>query len=198
MADDFTVYQGTDVTPYVSVTSDGTTTGTPIDLSNWSAATWVAFSLPLTEAQTPSITKHKADMTVGIDPLFDPPSETQNSIFFPLTNQDLGADGIFGQYRHELRITLNSKQYVVYPLVGIAATFMVDESLSWNATTDPPAPRLVRLGGQPRIDITPQKEEIPKPPATHLPQVSRPDSVTAKPVYLSANMKQKLWPEEIR
>jgi hypothetical protein len=161
--DDFTVYQGTDVTPYVSVTSDGTATGTPIDVSAWTAATWVAFSLPLTEEQMPSITKHKVDMTVGIDPLLDPPSEIQNSIFFPLTNQDLGSVDLLGQYRHELRITLNSKQYVVYPLVGIAATFMIDQSISWTTSTTPPAPRseLVRLGGT--LDKSP--DEVTKRPS---------------------------------
>jgi len=150
MADDFTIYQGVDITPYVAVTSNGLANGTPIDVSGWTAATWVAFSMPLTSSsQLPLITKHKTDMSVGIDPQVTPTPTTENSIFIPLSNQDLGSVGAIGQFRHELRITLGGKNYVVYPLVGVPATFTIDQSLSWTTSTTPPAPRseFVRLGG---------------------------------------------------
>jgi hypothetical protein len=147
--DDFTIYQGVDITPYVAVTSNGQASGTPIDLSGWTAATWVAYNLPLTgSSQLPLITKHEADMSVGIDPQVTPTPVIENCIFIPLSNQDLGSVEAIGQFRHELRITLGGKNYVVYPLVGVAATFTIDQSISWNVEGTPPAPRFVKLGGE--------------------------------------------------
>jgi hypothetical protein len=46
--------------------------------------------------------------------------------------------GDVGTFHHELRITLNDMQYVVYPMVGHAATFSVVQSLTWNAETQLP------------------------------------------------------------
>ena len=149
MADDFTIYQGVDITLYVAVTSNGLADGTPIDVSGWTAATWVAYNLPLTSSsQLPLIPKHKTDMSVGIDPQVTPTPSTENCIFIPLTNQDLGSVSAIGQFRHELRITLGGKNYVVYPLVNVVATFTIDQSISWNVGETPPAPRFVKLGGE--------------------------------------------------
>ena len=136
MTDDFTIYQGVDVTPYFVVNDD---TGNPVDLSAWSAATWVADPISNT---TPTITKHKSDMTLGVDPEVDG-ATVENCIFVPIAAGDTGTAVDAQQYEHELRITLNSKQIVVYPPVDTTATFLVLTSLTWDPDASPsPAPRV--------------------------------------------------------
>ena len=164
MTDDFTIYQGVDIIPYIVVTSDGTEFGDPVALDTWTAATWAAFLAPYTgPTQTPAILKHKANMTIGPDPLVSPPLAINNCIFTPLSSQDVGASAEIGQFRYECRITLGVKQYVIYPAVGLQATFSIDASLTWNPLATPsPAPRLVRLEGLPRVEppVSATKEEI--------------------------------------
>ena len=136
MTDDFTIYQGVDVTPYFVVNDD---TGAPVDLSAWGAATWVADPISST---TPIILKHKADMTLGVDPDIEG-ATVENCIFVPILAADTGTAADVQQYRHELRITLNSKQIVVYPEVGTTATFLVTASLTWDPAGSPsPKPRV--------------------------------------------------------
>lgn len=135
MTDDFTIYQGVDVTPYFVVNDD---TGNPVDLSAWSAATWVADSI---DSTTPVIIKHKdTGMTLGVDPEGD--SAVENCIFVSILAADTGVAADVQQYRHELRITLGSKQIVVYPPVETTATFLVLTSLTWDSdTANPRVPR---------------------------------------------------------
>ena len=139
MTNDFTIYQGVDVTPYFVVNDD---TGAPVDLSAWSAATWVADPIATT---VPIILKHQGDMTLGVDPDVDG-ATVQNCIYVPILAGDTGTAADVQQYRHELRITLSDKQIVVYPSVGTTATFLVIASLTWDPTATPsPAPRAPRV-----------------------------------------------------
>ena len=140
MADDFDMYQGDDVTIYFCV-KDAPVAGNPVDISSITDATWVATPAGTT---TPTITKHRSDMTIGVDP--DEPGATiQNCIFVPIGHGDTGETSDVGQFRHEIRITLNDLQSVIYPRVRETATFSVVESLTWNATANPPAPRITRV-----------------------------------------------------
>jgi hypothetical protein len=125
MTDDFTIYQGVDVTPYFVVNDN---TGNPVDLAAWSAATWVADPM---DSTNPVIIKHQAAMTLGTDP--EDTSDVENCIFVPILAADTGVAADVQQYRHELRITLDSKQIVVYPPTGTTATFLVLTSLTWDS-----------------------------------------------------------------
>ena len=135
MADDFEVYQGDDIIPYFAVVDEN---GDPIDLSVWTAATWVATPASTT---TPTIKKHKSDMTLDVDPT-NPSAMVDNCIFVPLTSADTGGSSDVGQFRHELRITYNSLQVVVYPPIGTTATFTIVPSLTWDSGAPTPAPRI--------------------------------------------------------
>lgn len=140
MTDDFSFYQGDDETLYY-VIMDG---GDPLDISRIDAATWAAS--PMNSA-TPVIIKHLEDMLLDVDPE-DDAATVINCIFVPIAPEDTGLLEDTGQFRHELRVTLNGMQAVVYPLVGTTATFSVDPSLTWNPGTTPPAPRLARVESQ--------------------------------------------------
>ena len=132
---DFEIYQGEDAIPYFVINDS---TGAPVDVSGISAATWVADPPSST---TPTIIKHLADMTTGVDPTLVG-ATVHNCIFIPILAADTGTTDDTGVFTHELRITLGGLQTVVYPAVGVTATFTVVPSLTWNPGTSPPAPRL--------------------------------------------------------
>lgn len=172
MADDFTFYQGDDKIPYF-VIMDG---NDPVDLSGWSAATWVAS--PMTST-TPIITKHKSDMTLAVDP-DDADATVKNCIFVPIVPEDTQDMVDVGQFRHELRITLGGYEVVLYPAVGTTATFSVVASLTWDPTENPPAPRLVRMPWTPPVRIeTPEIEQETLPQLKRIPKLveSTPNSI---------------------
>lgn len=146
MTDDFNMYQGDDVTIYFCITDKS---GDPEDVSAISAATWVAVPM---DTETPTMTKHRDVMTIGVDPELQG-ATVQNCIFVPITSEDTGNTESVGQFRHEIRITLNDLQSVVYPEIGNTATFSVVPSLTWNAGTTPPAPRITRPDGVEEKDI---------------------------------------------
>jgi hypothetical protein len=83
---------------------------------------------------------------------------TQNCVFVHLSPDDTEVMGDVGTFRHELRITLNSLQYVVYPTVGSTATFDVVQSLTWDA--EGKVPRISRETTIPYVSV-PEKE-LPK------------------------------------
>ena len=83
MTDDFEIYQGEDAIPYFVIKDS---TGTPVDVSAWSAATWVAD--PLT-GTTPTILKHKANMTLTVDPTVNG-ATVYNCINVPILAADTG------------------------------------------------------------------------------------------------------------
>ncbi len=146
MTDDFTMYQGDDEFPYFAITD---TEDNPIDLSSWTAATWVAVPVGST---TPAITKHQSDMTLGVDPT-NQSATVENCIFVHILPSDTGTTSGVGQFDHELRITIGGSQVVVYPTVGTRATFSVIASLSWNPGATPPAPRIEATKAEPpRVD----------------------------------------------
>ena len=110
-------------------------------MTSVTAATWVATPVGDT---LPFITKHWTDMYTGPDPEVVP-SAQDNCIYIPIAPLDTGgsAEGV-GQFEHELRITLNGQQSVVYPAPGMIATFSVTPSLTWELTPSP-QPRLERI-----------------------------------------------------
>ena len=134
---DFEFYQGDNVIPYFPITDEPNGTGNPVDVSGATAATWVAVPAGHT---TPIITKHLADMSIGQDPNG---SSVENCIFVPLAPEDTGTMAAVGTLTHELRITLDGMQSVVYPPVGTTATFTVVESWTWDTGVTPPAPRII-------------------------------------------------------
>ena len=165
MTDDFEMYQGTNVTPYFVVID--AVTNDPIDLSSWTAATWIAATIS-GGTIVPVIIKHKEDMSVGVDP---EGGAVENCVFVPILPDDTNIMADVGQFRHELRITLAEQgQVVVYPLVGSVATFSIIQSLTWNATSNPPAPRLERLGV---VEHKSEPEPAPEEPEETLKRVPR-------------------------
>lgn len=180
MTDDFDLYQGTDLIPYIVIT-DGS--GNPVDLTpgrgfegGWSAATWTAKNV-LTGTLTN--VKHKSDtqsgstiaslpagspyLTIGIDPTITPTPTIQNCVFIYLNDADTGAltipEGKSLQFWHELSITTTSPayRYVVYPALGTKATFSVYQSDTWNPITE--APRLERIDAT--VPLEKARQEMP-------------------------------------
>jgi hypothetical protein len=82
---------------------------------------------------------------------------TQNCVFVHLSPDDTEVMGDVGTFRHELRITLNSLQYVVYPTVGSTATFSVVQSLTWDA--EGKVPRISMDTKIPYVRVAEQKED---------------------------------------
>ena len=151
MTDDWEMYQGEDRYPYY-VVMDGATPPETVDLdapfAPWTAATWTATPV---DGGGPAILKHMDDilpavpvgspvLTIGVDPITP---TVKNCVFVHLAPTDTGT--LMGQFYHELRITINDEQVVVYPPVSTKATFTVVESDTWDMSTDPPTPRLHRV-----------------------------------------------------
>ena len=156
MTDDWEMYQGEDRYPYY-VVKDASASPVPVDLTAWTAATWTATPI---SGGSPAILKHKVDtlpavpigspvLTIGVDPITPTVS---NCVFVHIADDDTGTLAGIGQFYHELRITLNGEQVVVYPPVGTKATFTVVESDTWNPSVIPPAPRLSRVDSTPNSD----------------------------------------------
>ena len=143
MADDFQLWQGTNITPYY-VVMDSNPPYSPVDLTTVIAATWIA--TPLFTSGYPII-KHLADVSyplyVGTDPEYSGGgTPISNCVFVPLQPSDCGSATSVGQYNHELRITIGARQLIIYPAINTKGTFSIFASSSWNPTATPPAPRL--------------------------------------------------------
>ena len=152
---DFEFYQGDDVIPYYVITD---TEGNPVDVTGMVAATWVATPM---SSSTPILTKHLEGMIIDYDPTV-PGASIKNCIFIHLSPNDLGNAGEIGTFKHELRITLNEMQSVVYPPVGTTATFAIVPSLTWDTGVTPPAPRIIEEEPEEQVS---KLKRIPKLPA---------------------------------
>lgn len=158
--DDFVVRWGADVTPYFIVTDDGTETGNPVDLTNWSDAVWIGVS---TADPTKIIQKEKTDMTLAYDPNATSPT-IKNCIYVPLLAADTGGVPV-GQYDHALEIVMNGLHYVVYPTITYSdsrwvvnsATFFIADNLAWDGSEI----KLMRAGAKvaPRQQV---RQQVPK------------------------------------
>lgn len=166
LGDDFDFRVGESYTHCVVVT--GRHHNTPVDLSNggktYSSATAgttegtarVIFTV-FTAGTTPEVLLTKdtgdppilaADISLSVNPLASTVT-TPCAICINLT-QDDAATLIPGSYTYEVRVVLKDVQKVVYPLTDNTASFTINGSETWDATAEPPAPRVAQ---QERIDL---------------------------------------------